>query len=165
MRHSVLALIHLDGPGTRDGLRRVSGSAGGQSLRRLSYRLSVLVLVSCKSCFSLQYQYCLICRKKVALPGECLLAVWIRALVWPLARVYPAMASKRAGIAKGLSTSLAHVRLLTSVDTEMDCQGRALDELLLAASILTDMRADARMYTFYLNVSMFQNHLFQYNIP
>jgi hypothetical protein len=48
-----------------------------------------------------------------------------------------------------LSAALAHVRLLAGVDALMDSQSRSLDELLTAVGILTHVRADATVDTFY----------------
>lgn len=47
-----------------------------------------------------------------------------------------------------LSASFAHVRLLTGVDTLMDCQGRTLNELFATVGIITDVRADTAVNTF-----------------
>jgi hypothetical protein len=47
-----------------------------------------------------------------------------------------------------LSTSLAHVRLLASVDTLVDGQGGALDELLAAVGVVAHVRADTAVDTF-----------------
>jgi hypothetical protein len=47
-----------------------------------------------------------------------------------------------------LSTSLAHVGLLASVDTLMDGQGRALDELLPAVGVIAHVRTDPAVDTF-----------------
>lgn len=72
--------------------------------------------------------------------GESLLAIRIRALVRPLTRMYPTMPSQRTAVTEGLSTTLTHVRLLSSVDTLVDGQGRPLDELLAAVGVVADMR-------------------------
>lgn len=42
-----------------------------------------------------------------------------------------------------LSTTLAHVRLLSGVDTLMYGQGRSLDELFTAIGIVTNVRSDS----------------------
>lgn len=44
-----------------------------------------------------------------------------------------------------LSTALTHVGLLSSVDTLMNCKGRALDELLAAAGKVADVRSHTRV--------------------
>lgn len=91
--------------------------------------------------------------------GESLLAIRIRALVRSLTRMYPTMPSQRTAVAEGLrgpsqftsacswmcwsahlSTTLTHVRLLSSVDSLVDGQGRPLDELLAAVGVVADMR-------------------------
>lgn len=75
--------------------------------------------------------------------GEGLLAVGIGALVWSLARVSSAMASQRATVTERLGTSLAVVRLLTSVHSLVDSQGRSLNEHLSAGRPVADVRSDA----------------------
>ena len=47
-----------------------------------------------------------------------------------------------------LSTSLAHVRLLTSVDTLVNREGGALNELLAAVGVVAHVRADTAVDTF-----------------
>jgi hypothetical protein len=96
---------------------------------------------------------------------EGFLAVGVRALVRSLARVDAAMASQRAGVAEWLgsvsvcvqrmelvltylSTTLAHMRLLTRVDALVHCQGGALDELLAAVGVIAHVRTNAAVNTF-----------------
>lgn len=105
------------------------------------------------------------CEGRAAREG--LLAIRIRALVWPFAGVDPPMASKRAGVAEGLercqrtsiqavsslvylATSFTHVRLLASMHACVHGQRRPLDELLVAIREVADVRADTAMYPFYV---------------
>lgn len=48
-----------------------------------------------------------------------------------------------------LSASFTLVRLLSRVYALMDCEGRTLNELLSAIRVITDMRPDAAVDTFY----------------
>lgn len=76
---------------------------------------------------------------------KCLLAIRVRALVRPLPRVNATMASQRTRVTEWLAASFAHVRLLASVDTLMDGQSRALNELLAAVGVVAHMGTDAAM--------------------
>jgi len=46
-----------------------------------------------------------------------------------------------------LATTLTHVRLLASMDTLMNGQGRSLNKLFAAVGVLAHVRADATMDT------------------
>ena len=48
-----------------------------------------------------------------------------------------------------LSTALTHVRLLSGVNTLMDCQRRTLDELLAAVRVIAHVWAYTTVDTFY----------------
>lgn len=94
--------------------------------------------------------------------GEGLLAVGVWTLVRSLAGVDAAMPSQGAGVTEGLSrsewmypeqrsylaTSLAHVRLVTGVDTCVYSQGRPLDELLATVGPLAHMGSLAAVDAF-----------------
>lgn len=81
--------------------------------------------------------------------GECLLAVGVGTLVWPLAGVDSAVSGERGGVAKGLAAAITHVRLFTGVDAGVDGQGRALDELFTAAGPVTRVRSNPTMNALY----------------
>lgn len=98
--------------------------------------------------------------------SECLLAIGVWALVWPFSRMNAAMSSKGAGIAEWLLTvsmlscwefkdesylaaTLAHMRLLTSVNTLVNGQSRALDELFPTVGIVADVWPDTTVNSFY----------------
>jgi hypothetical protein len=49
-----------------------------------------------------------------------------------------------------LAAALTHVGLLAGVDTLVDRQRGALDELLAAVGVVAHMRADAAVDTFYI---------------
>jgi hypothetical protein len=52
-----------------------------------------------------------------------------------------------------LATALTHVRLLTSMDTLVNGQGRSLNELFTAVGIFAHVRTDAAMDTLWQGVS------------
>jgi hypothetical protein len=53
-----------------------------------------------------------------------------------------------------LATSLAHMGLLASVHSLMDGQGRTLNELLVATRMITDVRSDTTVDSFYRKISL-----------
>lgn len=57
-----------------------------------------------------------------------------------------------------LSTPLAHVGLLSGVNTRVDSKSRSLNELLSAAWIVADVRSDAAVDTFW-KTSQFSSQL------
>lgn len=59
-----------------------------------------------------------------------------------------ARAQHACGVQAYLSASFAHVWLLARVDSSMNCQGGALDKLLLTAWMVAHVRADTSMYAF-----------------
>ena len=99
--------------------------------------------------------------------SERLLAVGIRALVRTLPRVDSPMASKRARITEFLcnllashhpeamiiiylAATIAHVRFLTSVNSNVDSESRPLNELLPAVWPITSVRPHTSMDPFYI---------------
>ena len=99
---------------------------------------------------------------------ESLLAVGKRTLVGSFARMNPSVSGERARVTKRLDNRkelvkmnlaihcglylravFAHVRFFASVDSSMHCQCRPLDELLVTARVITDVRSHPGMYTLY----------------
>lgn len=97
---------------------------------------------------------------------EGLLAIGIGTLVRALARVDPTMPCQGARVAEGLgqvlegwlkratpgtylSATLTHMGLLARVDTLVNSQGGALDELLAAVGVLAHVRADTTVDAFW----------------
>lgn len=97
-------------------------------------------------------------------PRECLLTVRKWALVRPLAGMDPPMSRQRARVTKGLrryvsqlfqrgpivcvsylAAAFAKVRLLTSVHSLVNREGRPLDKLLPAFREVANMRTDTAM--------------------
>lgn len=145
----------LSGRGCRDGRLLVgrlfaipalvpnsSGGQGGVGALRQSLVASPLRVFHCPGVV-------------VLMPGQgCtarkgLLAVNIRALVWPLPRVNSTMTRERAAVTEGLSATLALVGFLAGMHTLVDGQGRSLDELFptsrVIANVGTDSAVDALM--------------------
>lgn len=131
--------------GARAGSIGVPGQGLGRLPRGLLNGSGVMVLVARES----------------GTPSEGLLACGVRAFVRSFTRVNATMSGERAGITEGLqnwgqqraigrqsslrthlATSLAHVGLLAGVDTLVDSQCRALDELLATVGEVADMRPD-----------------------
>lgn len=80
---------------------------------------------------------------------ECLLAVGKRASIVASAGVRAAMAGQAAAVAEGLCADCADMRFLACVDSLVDGQGRALDELLVAAEEVACVGSVAGMDAFY----------------
>lgn len=74
---------------------------------------------------------------------ESLLAVGVRAFVRALARVNATMTGKRRRVTERLAAAFAHVRLLASVNSRVNSQGRPLNELLSTAGPVTSMGTNA----------------------
>lgn len=121
---------------------------GKHSLARTS---TILILPQLGLCFSSGFfdgpsvVVLVACQRRAAREG--LLTVGIRAFVGSLARVNAAMPGQRRRVAKGLATSLTHMRLLSGVYTGMYCQSRALDKLLSTPWPLASMGSNSGMNT------------------
>lgn len=137
----------MAGP-ARGSSTRGQGSSGGSS--SLLDGACMMVLVACQG----------------GATREGFLAVGIGALVGSLSGVNATMSGQRARVTERLhailgasmvhgnwvaylAASLTHMGFLTRVDTLMDCQGRALDELLAAVGVVAHVRTDPAVDTFW----------------
>lgn len=58
------------------------------------------------------------------------------------------MPCQRAGVTEGLATTLAHMRLLASVNSRMNGKRRSLDELLPTTRMIANMRTNTTVNAF-----------------
>jgi hypothetical protein len=144
----IVAAVGATSP-ARCGSTRGQGSSGRSS--GLFNGASVMVLVACQG----------------GATRKCFLAIGIRALVGSLPRVNTTMPSQRARVTERLggklamsmgaccswvaylATSLTHVWFLAGVDTLVDGQSRALNELLAAVGVVAHVRTDPAVDTFW----------------